>query len=160
MVEHLQGWANLVVCSEVLEHVDEPARLLRAGLRHAAPGARVVITVPAGPRTAFDRHIGHRQHFNRSGLEVVMRTSGLVDIQIEAAGMPFFNLYRLVVFARGDRLIDEMSSGGSGTESRLGKLVLRFFDVTLPLSRRRGRLGWQLVAVASVPSQRQEVVER
>ena len=28
-----------------------------------APGAKVVVTVPGGPRSAFDKHIGHCRHF-------------------------------------------------------------------------------------------------
>ena len=151
VVEEAATWASHVVCSEVLEHVDEPAELLRAGLAHAADGALVVVTVPAGPRTAFDEHIGHRRHFDEQSLSQVLREAGLVEVEIEAAGMPFFNLYRLVVFARGKRLIEEASTAGRGTESRLARTVLTFFDRTIPLSRRRGRFGWQLIAVGKWP---------
>ncbi len=31
---------------------------------YLAPGCRLVVTVPGGPRSAFDRHIGHRRHFS------------------------------------------------------------------------------------------------
>ncbi len=72
-------WADLAVCSEVLEHVDDPARLLRSAMQYVAPGGTVVVTVPGGPRTAFDRHIGHRRHYTTDALRAVLdagRTRG------------------------------------------------------------------------------------
>ena len=153
-VDELAAWASHVICSEVLEHVDEPARLLNAGLQHAQANARVIVTVPAGPRTAFDKHIGHRRHFDKRSLGLVLQNAGLIDLEIRAAGMPFFNLYRLVVFARGRKLIEEASADGRGTESRLARAVLRFFDQTIPWSRQRGRFGWQLIAIGTWPGER------
>ena len=61
------GWATHAVCSEVLEHVDEPVVLLRNARSWLAPGCRLVVTVPGGPMSAFDRHIGHRRHFSPGG---------------------------------------------------------------------------------------------
>ena len=63
----LRRWATHAVCSEVLEHVDDPgaAAAQRTGAS-SAPGCRVVVTVPGGPRSAFDKHIGHRRHFDRA----------------------------------------------------------------------------------------------
>src|SRR5258708_6464022 len=62
--EALQGWATQAICSEVLEHLDEPERLLGNALAWMAPGCRVVVTVPGGPMSSFDRHIGHRKHYD------------------------------------------------------------------------------------------------
>ena len=55
-VELLQGSADqlpfddatfdVVLCTEVLEHVVEPARVVRELMRVAAPGARVVVSIP------------------------------------------------------------------------------------------------------------------
>src|SRR3954466_6344135 len=59
------GWATHAICSEVLEHVDDPVEFLRRSKTYLAPNARLIVTVPGGPVSAFDRHIGHRQHFNR-----------------------------------------------------------------------------------------------
>ena len=56
--EQYRGWATHAVCSEVLEHLDDPLLALRNVRQCLAPGARLVITVPAGPMSAFDKHIG------------------------------------------------------------------------------------------------------
>ena len=51
---------DCLTCVDVVEHVDDPIRFLRSALLQLAPGGKVVITVPSGPRTAFDKSIGHR----------------------------------------------------------------------------------------------------
>src|SRR5207249_242260 len=61
--ERYRNWATHAVCSEVLEHIDDPVKALRNASECLAPGGRLVITVPGGPMSAFDRHIGHRGHF-------------------------------------------------------------------------------------------------
>jgi cyclopropane fatty-acyl-phospholipid synthase-like methyltransferase len=145
---HLIGWANKIVCAEVLEHLDSPKVLLTNALQYASPGARVVVTVPAGPRTAFDKYIGHRRHYTRSSLRELMESVGLAVESVEAAGFPFFNIYRLVVFARGKRLIGDVSSQAGPVDSGAANLVLRAFGRLFGANLRRGALGWQLVAVA------------
>ena len=72
------------------------------------PGCRLVVTVPGGPRSAFDRHIGHRRHFTATRLRRLLEESGFEDIEVHRAGFPFFDLYRLVVIARGKRLIADV----------------------------------------------------
>jgi len=67
----LVGWATDATCSEVLEHVDDPKRLMVRSRTLLAPGCRLVVTVPGGPMSCFARHIGHRRHFTPSGLALV-----------------------------------------------------------------------------------------
>lgn len=141
-----RGWATHAVCSEVLEHVDDPVRLLRNSLAWLEPGARLVVTVPGGPISAFDRHIGHRRHFSPADLASLLRAAGVDVVRTAAAGFPFFNLYRLVVVARGDRLVVDVSSGDAGV-SRVAGVAMRMFDTLLPLNRRGSRWGWQTIGV-------------
>jgi 2-polyprenyl-3-methyl-5-hydroxy-6-metoxy-1,4-benzoquinol methylase len=150
VVEELASWADRVVCAEVLEHVDDPRALLRNALHHVAPGARVVVTVPGGPRTAFDVHIGHRRHYNKSSLRALLESAGIAVERVEGAGFPFFNLYRLTVLLRGKRLVDDFASGASGVDSRSARLVIRCFSYLFKANRRAGSLGWQMIAVGRV----------
>lgn len=145
----LAGWADVAVCSEVLEHVEEPAVLLRNAARSVAPGGRVLITVPGGPRTAFDRHIGHRRHYDRGSLRQVIVDAGLTPESVRGQGFPFFNLYKLVVLVRGDRLVAD--AGSSAPPSRLAAGVMRVFSVLLRPRRCSTRRGWQMIAVARQP---------
>ncbi|HWP07918.1 MAG TPA: class I SAM-dependent methyltransferase [Polyangiaceae bacterium] len=146
------GWATHAICSEVLEHVEDPERVLANARRCLAPGARVVITVPAGPRSAFDRHIGHRRHFTVKSLSALITGAGLEVESLHAAGFPFFNLYRLVVVARGRKLIDDVDT--KGPLPLTARLAMRAFSRLFELNHGAPRWGWQLVAVAREPEPR------
>ncbi len=104
--------------------------------------------MPAGPRSAFDKHIGHRRHFDRPSLEGVLTDAGLTGIHVEAAGFPVFNLYKLVVILRGKRLITDAADDNPSSAARF---VMRAFDRLFALAPHRGRFGWQLVATATSP---------
>ncbi|MDA3039291.1 MAG: class I SAM-dependent methyltransferase [Actinomycetota bacterium] len=151
-IPELERLGDVLVCTEVLEHVDEPALLLASAVRYGRPGAQVLVTVPGGPRTAFDRHIGHRRHYTRVAFRELLTTSGLEVESVEAAGFPFFNLYRAVVFARGSKLIEDVGSQALGTAaSPATAFALKAFSRLFRLNRPTGRLGWQLIAIARVP---------
>jgi len=142
----LQGWATAAVCSEVLEHVDDPVRLLRGAVPYLARGCRVVVTVPGGPMSAFDHSIGHRRHFTPSTLTSLLAESGLRVERAQRAGFPFFNLYRLTVIARGRRVTHDVH-GNSSTAAAAMAAFDRLFRFNLPQSP----FGWQIVAVAMRP---------
>jgi len=144
--------ATHAVCSEVLEHVDDPTTLMREASALLAPGAKVVVTVPGGPRSAFDKHIGHWRHFTAPLLHQVLTDAGLDVDRVLRTGFPFFNLYKLAVIARGQKLVDDMEHREPGAQpSGLEKAVTAFFAKTFPRNRDDARLGWQLAAVAHVP---------
>jgi SAM-dependent methyltransferase len=142
----IADWAEVAICSEVLEHVDDPSRLLRNAARYVAPGGLVVVTVPGGPRTAFDRHIGHRRHYRPDALRAVIEQAGLDVMDVHGAGFPFFNAYKFVVLLRGNALARDVSV--SAPHPRLAKLVMSAFGVLLRPRLNSSRFGWQLVALA------------
>jgi SAM-dependent methyltransferase len=138
--------ADVAVCCEVLEHLDDPATFLRAAKFALAPGATLFVTVPGGPRSAFDRLIGHRRHYSPGELRVLLEAAGFSVSSAYGAGFPFFNLYRLVVIARGDRLATDVSDGRTG---RVATAVMKAFGILLRFTFPRRRWGWQTVAVAT-----------
>jgi len=147
-----QPLATHAVCSEVLEHVDNPVALMRNSLALLAPGAKVVITVPGGPRSAFDKHIGHFRHFTADALDDVLVRAGLDVDRVLRTGFPFFNLYKLAVIARGERLVQDMATRTPDAEpSKLETAATAFFRRGFRYNRDDARFGWQLAAVAHVP---------
>jgi SAM-dependent methyltransferase len=142
----LRKWATAAVCSEVLEHVDDPESLLRAVVPYLSSGCRLVITVPGGPMSAFDRSIGHRRHFTPASLSALLVQSGFRVERAERAGFPFFNLYRLAVIARGNRLASDLDAGSSTAGA-----AMSMFDRLFRLNLDRSPFGWQIVAVATRP---------
>jgi hypothetical protein len=73
-------------------------------------------------------------------------------VRSDRAGFPFFNLYRLVVIGRGSRLATDVADGST---SRIAVAAMRVFEVLFRFNLRRSRWGWQNVAIARWPGNRQ-----
>jgi SAM-dependent methyltransferase len=142
------AWGTHAVCSEVLEHVDDPVGLMRAARAWMATGCRVVVTVPGGPMSAFDQHIGHRRHFTPDDLRDLLGAAGYRTVLAGGAGFPFFNLYRSMVIARGKKLVDDVSSSQGAGGSPLARAAMTAFDPLFRVNLPRSPLGWQTWAVA------------
>jgi len=144
--EGCAGWATHGVCTELLEHLENPAAALANVRPLLAPGARLVVTVPSGPMSAFDRHIGHQRHFRKQDLARVLEAAGFQVDFIWRAGFPFFNLYRLVVILRGERLIRDADA--QATLPPAAQAAMAVFRFLFRFNAVAWGPGWQLVAVA------------
>jgi len=143
--EDLRGWATHAICSEVLEHLDDPAILLRNARAYMAEGCCLVITVPGGPMSAFDKHIGHRKHWRRQEIERLLTEAGFTPEYVSGVGFPFFNLYRCLVILRGRKLITDVSAGSHQT-SLAARMAMSVFSRVMKLRLNSSRAGWQMVA--------------
>lgn len=148
--ERFGGWGTHAVCSEVLEHVDDPVALLCNGRYYLQPGAFVIVTVPGGPISAFDRHIGHRRHYTPELLAQTLADAGLRVGKIDRAGFPFFNLYRWFVLKRGESVIRDVVAHDGGL-TPAARLAMMAFNPLLATSLPRSRWGRQIVGVAFEP---------
>lgn len=147
-LEEFAGWATHAVCSEVLEHVDEPVEFLKRSQTYLAPNALLIVTVPGGPISAFDRKIGHRQHFDRMKIESILQRAGYSVERTYLSGFPFFNLYRLLVIARGNRLARDVESTSGGASSGLARFVMKLFRLLFHANLLDSPFGWQVIATA------------
>ncbi len=100
--------------------------------------------------TAFDRHIGHRRHFNEAQLRELLEQAGLHVERTAAAGFPFFNLYRLVVLFRGSRVVED-AVRRQMRPSRAARAAMSVFRPLFRLNTTVTPWGWQIVGVARVP---------
>jgi SAM-dependent methyltransferase len=141
--EGLDFHATHALCSDVLEHLDDPALLLRHAAAYMAPGCRIVVTVPGGWYSAFYSHIGHRRHYTPAQLSGLLESAGFAVERACAAGFPFFNLYRMLVTLRGRELIAEAARA----PSLLMRVASVVFDALFRLNLMQP-WGWQTVAVA------------
>jgi ubiquinone/menaquinone biosynthesis C-methylase UbiE len=149
--QDLHGWATHAVCSEVIEHVDDPIQLLRSARQYMSPGCILVITAPGGPMSAFDKHIGHRKHFRPSEIELLFREAGYVPERVTGAGFPFFNLYRCLIVLRGKKLIEDVSARENSSASRYARITMAVFNQLFRLNLNSFPWGWQMVGKAQVP---------
>jgi len=143
-----QNWATHAVCSEVLEHTDRPEIILNHIQPYLAPGCQLLITLPGGPMSQFDHHIGHRKHYKISELKRLLEKSGYRVKQISGGGFPFFNLYRFVVIARGKSLIQDVKTSASSKMSLSARIAMKIFSFLFHFNLSRSRWGWQIFAIA------------
>jgi 2-polyprenyl-3-methyl-5-hydroxy-6-metoxy-1,4-benzoquinol methylase len=149
----LHGQGGLCICSEVIEHLDDPRAFLRNARRYMAPGGVLIVTVPSGPMNAFEKSIGHRRHFTAGTISQLMADAGLRVLRVDRAGFPFFNLYKIAGYLMGDRIrADAEKNSVRGGSPAIMKLVLKAFDVLFKLNLKNTPFGWQLVAAAQNPS--------
>jgi SAM-dependent methyltransferase len=134
--------ATHVVCTEVLEHLDEPHVLLENASRYMAPGCLLLVTVPGGPMNAFYKYIGHRRHYAPTAMQELLESAGFHVERTYGAGFPFFNLFRLFLTWRGDKFTRAVS-GPPSTLMRIGSWVL---DALFHLNFMCW--GWQTIALA------------
>jgi SAM-dependent methyltransferase len=78
------GCASFVLCTETLEHVSKPDKLLREAARCLSPGGTIMLTVPLAARWHFIPYDYWR--FTPSGLEQLLGEAGFRNIRVYARG--------------------------------------------------------------------------
>jgi len=92
-----------------------------------------------------------QEEAERRGIWQTLLDAGLQVADLRGAGFPFFNLYRLAVVARGEKLIDD-AAGDDGSRLPLAaRATIKMFSWLFRANRHTGVRGWQLVAVAVEP---------
>jgi hypothetical protein len=120
-------------------------------MEYLRPGGYLFLTVPGGPMSAFDRYIGHRVHYGKKSMRVLLESAGYSVREVKMAGFPFFNLYRLVVLLRGSRLIQDAEASGTSSSSRFANLVMKIFNFLFKFNIHSVPYGWQVFAIARKP---------
>jgi SAM-dependent methyltransferase len=152
------GSYDIVVCSEVIEHIADD-RLATARLcALVRPGGHLIVTVPGGRMSRFDLAIGHCRSYDANDLRRLLEGCGLQRVKVAAWGFPFHSLYRSAV-----RLASRVTlpvgpdehrdrSARSMTGAALGKGYEVFGRVMKPLFYLNlRRWGEQMFAVAQRP---------
>jgi ubiquinone/menaquinone biosynthesis C-methylase UbiE len=86
---------DLVICSEVLEHVQSPSAVLVELLRVLRPGGVALISVPADESISWETCVhcgeltprfGHLRSFSQSSICALARNGGLLPVRTEYLG--------------------------------------------------------------------------
>jgi SAM-dependent methyltransferase len=124
---------DLVCAFEVLEHLPDDATALVAWRALIAPGGRLLVSVPAGPRRfgASDELVGHVRRYERPGLVELFARSGFREPEVRGYGFPLGNVLKPVRDRLAARQLAESRDRGSALSGRW-----------LQPSDRRARLTW------------------
>ncbi|MCO4772029.1 MAG: class I SAM-dependent methyltransferase [Deltaproteobacteria bacterium] len=124
---HEAGSFDLIVCSEVLEHLEEPGEALDVLVGLLRIGGTAVLTVPGGMRhwTRQDDLAGHIQRFEYPAFELLARDAGLEVVSYYGWGGPLSATYYGLASRQDPD--DLASSASSPLVSFVGKLLPRLF---------------------------------
>jgi len=140
---------DIVICTEVLEHIPEPSKALDSIVSLLKPGGIALFTVPAGMMywSSQDTFAGHLRRFKYLEFRNLLTDSGLKIEHCYGWGICFGLIYdRLISTIGPSKVANYDSSHLSKIASRFVFLLLHFDDL-FPC-----RLGFQLVAKARRPS--------
>ncbi|GJD63092.1 class I SAM-dependent methyltransferase [Methylobacterium frigidaeris] len=110
---------DVVLCTEVLEHIETPAPFVDNLFRCLRPGGRLVITVPFAARWHFVPYDYWR--YTPSSLDLLLRQAGFRDVRVTARGNPVtVACYKAMALC----LIPLMGEGGHPARRLLGAALL------------------------------------
>jgi 2-polyprenyl-3-methyl-5-hydroxy-6-metoxy-1,4-benzoquinol methylase len=77
------GTYDVITFFDVLEHLDEPIRILQSALRFAKSGSLVMVTVPSQMKLFSNVDIvsGHKRRYERNELSELLRCAGLREVE-------------------------------------------------------------------------------
>ena len=137
----LTGSWDLIICSEVIEHIPDYQAALRH-LRTMCTG-HLIVTVPSGRIFPIDLAMGHHQHFSESELGGALRSTGFRPSVVWRWGFPWHTLYKHVINLSPEAAMNRFSGGAY---SPTDKLISRALKTLFYLNSKR--MGTQLVVLA------------
>lgn len=109
---------DLVLCCEVLEHLDDRARAFEHLAATVRPGGTLLVSCPTGRVFETERRFGHVSHPDARELEALGSACGLETERAANWGWP---LYRALKWAANVDTDWSMRNFGSGSYSRTGR---------------------------------------
>jgi SAM-dependent methyltransferase len=146
---HLPQQFEAIVCTEVIEHLDDQ----RAAFRHLAamlaPGGHLVLTCPAGKVHATEKHFGHVSHPTPTELRELAQASGLSVVSLDNWGFPLYTSMKYLTNLRPEWAMKSFGQGRYGVGARLVSQALYLANfLNLPTAS----AGCQQFLVAQRPS--------
>jgi SAM-dependent methyltransferase len=107
--EALPGPVDAIVCSEVLEHLDDPTRALRHIRDTLVVGGHAVLTVPTGTVHTTERHFGHIRHPHPDELREQCRAADLEVLDLRVWGFPVYAFTKWATNLKPDAALERFA---------------------------------------------------
>ena len=146
--QELWGQFDLVLCSEVIEHVPNDDMVLRNLHALAAPGGTVVLTTQSGNIYRTEQFLGHLRHYRIADLCARAEKVGLTVRRAYLTGWPWLNMQKA-----GAHYLQGFVQKNIVQAKTLSAKVRAIFFVLYHLYRFSSkRRGPQIVIVAAKPA--------
>lgn len=142
--EDVKGSYDMVLCSEVVEHLSDWKQAIETLAKLTKKGGYLLVTTQSGKRYNHHLELGHLQHFT---VEMLADEMKKYDMKLEDgynAGFPFMNLKNILV----NMFFKSMDEGmlRAKQQSWFNKFAFKLFTFLYEVSSRS--LGPQLVVLA------------
>jgi ubiquinone/menaquinone biosynthesis C-methylase UbiE len=138
--------ADVVVCTEVIEHVEDYEVLLDNLIEMLNPGGTLVITTQSGKIHATEISVGHVRHFRIEQLCQALEEKGMKVITRNCWGWPGYVALKYLINFNSEQAIQKFGGGRYGTAAKI--LNHLSFAITRITSFRNSRWGSQIVISA------------
>jgi len=136
---------DIVLCTEVIEHLQEQPRALAHLASMVSRGGHLVLTCPTGKIHQTERHFGHVVHPSPLRLRTMIEDAGLEVVSIESWGFPLYAVLKYATNLWPQWSIRNFASSNYGA---LAKMVCNALYVLQYANVADSRWGVQLFAVA------------
>ncbi len=139
---------DVVICSEVIEHMPSYAPVFRIAMGCLKPGGHFILTTQGGKRRRHDvALLGHLRHYAIDALADEVASAGFSVVRTQKAGWPALTLQKVAASMFLGRVSQELAS--TAEPSALFRLACRLVGIGLLLSSKSH--GPQLVILARKP---------
>jgi SAM-dependent methyltransferase len=144
--ETLPERCDLVVSTEVVEHIPDWRRALRNLRGMTRDGGHLILTVPTGKLFPIDEMVGHCRHFDADELVAGLRAAGFAPDRVWQWGFPFHTLYKSLINVAPERTMKSFAGNAYGLPQ---KLLASLIGAVFFMNIRHSRFGRQLVVRAA-----------
>jgi SAM-dependent methyltransferase len=140
----LAGRFEVVVASEILEHLASPEEFLRRAAELAQPRAgRLVLSTQSGAIRETERRVGHVRHFASDEIRTLLERAGWTPVRVWNTGFPFHDLSKWWANLDPDHTMERFGGRAYGVRESVVAFLLRMAFTLNSRSR-----GSQLFALA------------
>ncbi len=137
---------DLVLCSEVLEHLHDRKQAFENLACMVKPRGHLLVTCPTGHVYATERHFGHTSHPSTDEIQSLSAANGLHVDRLINWGWPTYDLLKIGVNLNPEFAIRKF---GGGQYSVFSKILNRLLYLATFLSLPNCRYGCQLACLMS-----------
>lgn len=106
----LLGAFDVVIASEIIEHVEHPDIFLLNALKLARPqGGRLLLSTQTGRISETERRVGHRRHFSRQEMHELLEAAGWKIDRVWNEGCPFHDTAKRMANLRPEKTMQAYS---------------------------------------------------
>jgi SAM-dependent methyltransferase len=138
-----------VVCTEVVEHLDDRPRALRNLASMVAPGGHLILTCPTGKLHATEKNFGHISHPSPHELRGQLVATGLEVVSMSSWGFPLYTALKYATNVNPDWALKNFANTEYTPTAKLVSKALYYVNLLNPPST---PLGCQLFVLARRPA--------